>query len=515
MSTYHTFGSGTYALNSSISSTQTSITLSSFLEPVSGTPYTMVLLNTDIAYGTIAPKTVNSEFISFTGITQNVDGTATLTGVTRGLQKKYPFTSSATFKLAHSGQSVFIISNPPQVYEEYAALKNDNAFLGDNTGPNPTTAQSYVTRDWILALINGGAISVNNVVESGTAGTTIAAGNLIYFSETDNEWLLCDADTLATVFNVKLGIAQGSGTNGNPITNGVLTYGSYTTSGLTQGDLCYASNTAGGINSGTSGTTPRVIGIAKSTTALYFDPNFQNTLYNYAVDAVGTDSYAITLAGAFNAYYPGMPAVFKVGTANTGPATLNVNGLGAKALVRNGSTALITGDILSGQIIYAVYDGISFQVQTPSSNIPVGSTGQRTYVYVGTFDLTNASNTNVVITHSLGTIPSLVEATFKYYAYSVVSTFPRSDVSESDGTAIIASNGSVSSYASTVDYVIASNAQTDNAVSTSVIGTLYSVSNAAYQEFTLSTITTTQLTLVNTKTGSPTGTGTIKVVITI
>src|ERR1039458_1359561 len=38
-------GGGTYRLASSISSTQTSIKLSSFTEPVSGTPYTMAYLN--------------------------------------------------------------------------------------------------------------------------------------------------------------------------------------------------------------------------------------------------------------------------------------------------------------------------------------------------------------------------------------------------------------------------------------------------------------------------------------
>jgi hypothetical protein len=57
----------------------------------------MALLNTDIVYGTIAPKTSSSEFISFTGITQNADGTATLTGVTRGLAKKYPFINVSVF----------------------------------------------------------------------------------------------------------------------------------------------------------------------------------------------------------------------------------------------------------------------------------------------------------------------------------------------------------------------------------------------------------------------------------
>src|ERR1035437_7153686 len=111
MSKYHTFGGTTYSLGQSIGSTDTSIILSSFLEPVTGTPYTMALLNTDIVYGTIAPKTTSSEFISFTTLVQNANGTCTLGGVTRGLAKKSPFTTDAAYKLPHSGQTQFIISD--------------------------------------------------------------------------------------------------------------------------------------------------------------------------------------------------------------------------------------------------------------------------------------------------------------------------------------------------------------------------------------------------------------------
>ncbi len=359
---FNPFGAKTYNLSGSISSTATSITLSSFLEPVTNTPYTFAILNTDIVYATISPKTTSSEFISFTSLVQNANGTCTLGGVTRGLNKKYPFTSDASFKLPHSGQSQFIISDAPQLFKKYGTLANDEVITGLWEAPNPSTSQGIVTNAYMLALINGGAVTFNSVTEAATAGETVAVGNLVYFSEVDNEWLKTDADTLATVLGVKLGIALGSGTNGNPISGGVLTFGSYTTSGLTQGDLLYASNTAGAINSGTAGTVPRVIGIAKSTTVMYFDPNFQNTLYNYAVDAVGTDSYAITLPGAFSAYYAGMQVVFKAGTANTGPATLAVNGGSAQAIKKAGTNALETGDIASGQAVLVEYDGTNFQL---------------------------------------------------------------------------------------------------------------------------------------------------------
>ena len=114
-------GGGTYRLASSISSTQNTIKLSSFKEPVSGTLYTMAYLNSALEYATIDPETANSEFVSFTGITQNADGTATLTGVVRGLARSYPYTTSSTFKVTHSGQSIFILSNAPQIYNDIYA----------------------------------------------------------------------------------------------------------------------------------------------------------------------------------------------------------------------------------------------------------------------------------------------------------------------------------------------------------------------------------------------------------
>lgn len=161
MSTFNPAGGGTYYLGNSIGSTDTTILLSSFLEPVSGVAYTMVLLNTSIAYATIAPGTTSSEFISFTGITQNANGTATLTGVTRGLQKKYPFTTSVTFKLPHSGQSIFILSDAPQVFASYGALANDQTWGGINTftlspiAPDPTTAQQVATKNYVDSAIVG------------------------------------------------------------------------------------------------------------------------------------------------------------------------------------------------------------------------------------------------------------------------------------------------------------------------------------------------------------------------
>ena len=107
----------------------------------------MALLGTDIVYATIDPKTSSSEFISFTGITQNLDGTAQLTGVTRGLNNTYPYTSDVSFKLPHSGAAQLIISNPPQLYNKLAVLENDNTFTATNNFTGVIKVPTYTSSD--------------------------------------------------------------------------------------------------------------------------------------------------------------------------------------------------------------------------------------------------------------------------------------------------------------------------------------------------------------------------------
>lgn len=90
--------------------------------------------------------------------------------------------------------------------------------------------------------------------------------------------------------------------------------------------------------------------------------NLETGASYYAVDGGSTDAYAVTMAPVPTSYTSGMLVHFKANTANTGPATLNVNGLGAKTIKRNADQDLLTGDIAADQIVAAVYDGTNFQL---------------------------------------------------------------------------------------------------------------------------------------------------------
>lgn len=90
--------------------------------------------------------------------------------------------------------------------------------------------------------------------------------------------------------------------------------------------------------------------------------------------ATGTDTYALTLVPAISAYTTGVPFHFSVANTNTGAATLNVSGLGAKTLVKGAGTALAANDLEVGKIYQGVYDGVEIQV----SELPAVSASEWT-----------------------------------------------------------------------------------------------------------------------------------------
>lgn len=87
--------------------------------------------------------------------------------------------------------------------------------------------------------------------------------------------------------------------------------------------------------------------------------------------ATGTDTYISTVSGV-PSYFEGLSFKVKFVNANTGPATLNINGLGAipiKDFKGNDLFGAPNADIKAGQIHYMTYDGTNFQLTTVTCNI--------------------------------------------------------------------------------------------------------------------------------------------------
>lgn len=175
---YNLYGGG-------IGSSDTSITLTAFKTPVSN--YNLVMSNFGTTgYVTIEPaNTTRQEIVSFTGVTQNADGTATLTGVTRGLSPVSPYTASTTIQKAHSGGSVVVISNPPQLYDSFPAKSNDETITGSWSFPlTPTIDANPASKKYVddTAFSGAGVIDASatarGVVELAT-GLEIASSTAV------------------------------------------------------------------------------------------------------------------------------------------------------------------------------------------------------------------------------------------------------------------------------------------------------------------------------------------------
>lgn len=84
----------------------------------------------------------------------------------------------------------------------------------------------------------------------------------------------------------------------------------------------------------------------------------------FAADGGSTDDYEVTLSPAVTALTTGLMILVKFNTANTGPAKITVNGLTQKDIKKYGNQALVTGDIVAGQISILIYDGTNFQIMS-------------------------------------------------------------------------------------------------------------------------------------------------------
>jgi len=122
-----------------------------------------------------------------------------------------------------------------------------------------------------------------------------------------------------------------------------------------------AFNSNGGLKNNTVGTD-QIIDRTITNDDLGFLFNF------YAVDTGVPDALTISFTPALNTYSAGLVFFVRANNTNTGPSTLNVNGVGAVPIKKNSTAALIAGDILDDAIYILVHDGTNFQLLNPSSS---------------------------------------------------------------------------------------------------------------------------------------------------
>lgn len=102
----------------------------------------------------------------------------------------------------------------------------------------------------------------------------------------------------------------------------------------------------------------------------------------YAGTSTGSaNAYAISPSPAITAYATGLDIAWIANFSNSGAATLNVNGLGAAALLRADGSALQANDIISSQLVRVTYvatAGFRLVSQSGITPITAGGTGSTT-----------------------------------------------------------------------------------------------------------------------------------------
>lgn len=153
------------------------------------------------------------------------------------------------------------------------------------TSPSITTA----TLSGVQLLAEGASIGLDptlsadgtwsGVTITGTAGATLAFGDLIYLAVADSRWELTDADAVATAGNIMIGICVlAAAADGDPTT--ILLQGNIRADtafpALTVGAAVYVGETAGDVQVAIptgADNVIRVVGFALTADSMYFNPS--------------------------------------------------------------------------------------------------------------------------------------------------------------------------------------------------------------------------------------------------
>lgn len=164
-----------------------------------------------------------------------------------------------------------ILTQLARILSGDAELDADTPIVLD-ASRTPVSANELVTKEYVDSVVNGGSVYFETQILRGDAGETIAAGELVYLKETDGEWYKVNTAN-TDWYNKQLGIAKGSGTDGNAIGGGgVLISGLDNSISYTAGQLYYGTDTAGTIGT-SAGTYELKIGIGDANNKLVFFGN--------------------------------------------------------------------------------------------------------------------------------------------------------------------------------------------------------------------------------------------------
>ncbi|MCM3783665.1 hypothetical protein M3231_11840 [Neobacillus mesonae] len=156
-------------------------------------------------------------------------------------------------------------------------------------------------------------------------------------------------------------------------------------------------------------------------TEITFDEHLaDHTDHVYYADDTGTaNAKVVTISPTPTSYKKGLGVSFTNSLQNTGAVTININGLGAKSILRSNGTALTSGNLRANSVYTVRYNGTNFILQGEGGEYGTAIAGDvRAGKTIGTQDglvtgtLPVQTTTNITPTFSSQTFPAGIYPTF-------------------------------------------------------------------------------------------------------
>lgn len=165
---------------------------------------------------------------------------------------------------------------------------------------------------------------------------------------------------------------------GNPVITGTTissTWANNTLSDIASaltGSIASDGQTVITANLGMSGYAHTGVGAATARTMYSTAGQVQDSTLTYLTTVTGTDTITAVAPVLMSAYATGQVFHFLATGTNTGAVTININGIGAKAIKTQDGSDLASGDITSGLAVQIIYDGTNFQYSNKGIGANVG-----------------------------------------------------------------------------------------------------------------------------------------------